>query len=206
MRTVAFVCEKGGCGKTTLAAEVFHHYRDAGVPTSLYSLDGQYSDPERGVKAEGAEVGVIDTPGVITDELREVIRVADAVVVPVRPTPNDVEPFERTMALVSELTDAPTIVVVNGWNRWRMSSAFDRWLESRGYDATVVRVPQSEAIVRAQALGRSVASVEPRGAAARAVGGLCRAVERTCGVEAGASSVSHGLGSLLRFLSDGERE
>lgn len=58
----------------------------------------------------------------LTENLKSIVSGADAVVIPVRPTPNDVEPFTRTVSLVRKNTKAPIIIVVNGWNRFRMCS------------------------------------------------------------------------------------
>ena len=125
MKTIAVVCEKGGTGKSVIANELYESYVRLGVPASLYSLDGQYTDAAGSKKADDAEVAVVDTPGVLTDNLKDIVSGADAVVIPVRPTPNDIEPFTRTVSIVSKNTKAPVVIVVNGWNRFR-------WARSRG--------------------------------------------------------------------------
>lgn len=85
MKTIAVVCEKGGTGKSVIAAELYESYVRQGLRTSLYSLDGQYSDSPRSKKVDDAEVAVVDTPGVLTDNLTDIVKGADVVVVPVRP-------------------------------------------------------------------------------------------------------------------------
>ena len=39
MKTVVFVSEKGGVGKTRLSDELYFYYTRQGVPASLYSFD-----------------------------------------------------------------------------------------------------------------------------------------------------------------------
>ncbi|WP_317414349.1 hypothetical protein [Holdemanella porci] len=62
MKTIAVVCEKGGTGKSVIAAELYESYVRQGLRTSLYSLDGQYSDSphserHRAVHADGVHRG-----------------------------------------------------------------------------------------------------------------------------------------------------
>ncbi|WP_306529360.1 ParA family protein [[Ruminococcus] torques] len=113
MKIIAVVCEKGGTGKSVIAAELYESYVRQGLRTSLYSLDGQYADTSRSKKVDDAEVAVVDTPGVLTDNLKDIVEGADVVVIPVRPTPNDIEPFTRTVSIVAKNTKAPIVIVVS---------------------------------------------------------------------------------------------
>ena len=198
MKTIAVVCEKGGTGKSVIANELYESYVRLGVPASLYSLDGQYTDAAGSKKADDAEVAVVDTPGVLTDDmlpegwsfafgvltdnLKDIVSGADAVVIPVRPTPNDIEPFTRTVSIVSKNTKAPVVIVVNGWNRFRMCTSFMEWLGKKPWAKNVVKVPQSEAIVQAQGVRKSVVDVDRHGAAAEAVRAMCRKVSVLAGL------------------------
>ena len=182
MKTIAVVCEKGGTGKSVIASELYESYVRQGLRASLYSLDGQYADAARSKKAEDAEVAVVDTPGVLTDNLKDIVSGADVVVVPVRPTPNDIEPFTRTVSIVAKNTKAPVVIVVNGWNRFRMCASFMEWLAKKPWAKNVVKVPQSEAIVQAQGVRKSVVDVDRNGAAASAVLAMCRKVSHLAGL------------------------
>lgn len=182
MKTIAVVCEKGGTGKSVIASELYESYVRQGLRASLYSLDGQYADAARSKKAEDAEVAVVDTPGVLTDNLKDIVSGADVVVVPVRPTPNDIEPFTRTVSIVAKNTKAPVVIVVNGWNRFRMCASFMEWLGKKPWAKNVVKVPQSEAIVQAQGVRKSVVDVDRNGAAASAVLAMCRKVSHLAGL------------------------
>lgn len=182
MKTIAVVCEKGGTGKSVIAAELYESYVRQGLRTSLYSLDGQYADTSRSKKVDDAEVAVVDTPGVLTDNLTDIVKGADVVVVPVRPTPNDIEPFTRTVSIVAKNTKAPIVIVVNGTNRFRMCASFMEWLGKKPWAKNVVTVPQSEAIVQAQGMQKSVVNVDRHGIAAEAVRGMCRMVSTLAGL------------------------
>lgn len=107
MKTIAVVCEKGGTGKSVIASEIHESFVRQGLRASLYSLDGRHSDTPRSKKVDDAEVAVVDTPGVLTDNLKDIVSGADVVVIPVRPTPNDIEPFTWTVSIVEKNTDAP---------------------------------------------------------------------------------------------------
>ena len=182
MKTIAVVCEKGGTGKSVIAAELYESYVRQGLRTSLYSLDGQYSDKPRSKKVDDAEVAVVDTPGVLTDNLTDIVKGADVVVVPVRPTPNDIEPFTRTVSIVAKNTKAPIVIVVNGTNRFRMCASFMEWLGKKPWAKNVVTVPQSEAIVQAQGMQKSVMLVDRHGIVAEAVRRMCRMVSTLAGL------------------------
>ena len=168
MKTIAVVCEKGGTGKSVIANELYESYVRQGVPASLYSLDGQYKDASSSKKVEDAEVALVSG--------------ADVIVIPVRPTPNDIEPFTRTVSIVAKNTNAPLVIVVNGTNRFRMCASFMTWLEKKPWAKNVVKVPQSEAIVQAQGMQKSVVNVDRHGAAAEAVRTMCRKVSVLAGL------------------------
>lgn len=182
MKTIAVVCEKGGTGKSVIANELYESYVRQGVPASLYSLDGQYKDASSSKKVGDAEVAIVDTPGVLTDNLSDLVSGADVIVIPVRPTPNDIEPFTRTVSIVTKNTNAPLVIVVNGTNRFRMCASFMAWLEKKPWAKNVVKVPQSEAIVQAQGMQKSVVNVDRHGAAAEAVRTMCRKVSVLAGL------------------------
>jgi len=182
MKTILVCNQKGGVGKSLVADEIAFSFERSGIPVSFYDLDAQGGTLHRTQEADGAEVAVVDTPGVLTDNLKDIVSGADVVVVPVRPTPNDIEPFTRTVSIVAKNTKAPVVIVVNGWNRFRMCASFMEWLAKKPWARNVVKVPQSEAIVQAQGMRKSVVDVDGRGAAASAVLAMCRKVSHLAGL------------------------
>lgn len=154
MKTVSFVCEKGGVGKTALSEELFYFFQRRKIPVSLYSMDGQYAD--RGHVVDDAEVAIVDMPGSLNDTFRDIVAKSDVVVIPVRPGVNDVEPFLRTVSLVKDISDAELLVVLNAMTPYTMSAEFLDWLNAQDLGCEIMTVPQSEAFARSIGSGASV--------------------------------------------------
>lgn len=177
MKTVVFVSEKGGVGKTRLSDELYFYYMRQNVPVSLYSFDGQYKNRNNDKKVDNPEVAVVDTPGrLMDDKTIQTIQGADVVVIPTRPTGGNIEAFTRTVALVKENADCPIIIAVNGVNRFTASVSFMEWLQKYRQKETldvVMSIPQSEAIVQAENYSCSVNEINKHSPAAQAVNTLC---------------------------------
>ncbi|HAU88571.1 MAG TPA: hypothetical protein DCW90_24785, partial [Lachnospiraceae bacterium] len=154
MKTVVFVSEKGGVGKTRLSDELYFYYTRQNVPVSLHSFDGQYKNRNNDKKVDNPTVAVVDTPGrIMDDKTIQTIQGADIVVIPTRPTGGNIESFTRTVSLVKENMDCPVIVAVNGVNRFTASVSFMEWLQKYRQKENldvVLTIPQSEAIVQAE--------------------------------------------------------
>lgn len=177
MKTVVFVSEKGGVGKTRLSDELYFYYTRQGVPASLYSFDGQYKNRNTDKKVEHPDVAIVDTPGRIMDtKTTQTIEGADMVVVPVRPTGGNIEAFTRTIALVKDYANCPVMIVVNGANRFSATTSFMEWLEKfrtkEKLDAIMV-IPQSEVLVQAENYRCSVNEINRTSPATQAVNALC---------------------------------
>lgn len=177
MKTIVFVSEKGGVGKTRLSDELYFYYIRQGVPVSLYSFDGQYKNRNTDKKVEDAQVAVVDTPGRIMDtKTIQTIEGADAIVIPVRPTGGNIESFTRTVGLVKEHANGPVIVVVNGVNRFGATNSFFEWLEKYKQKENldiIMTIPQSEVLVQAENYRCSVNEINCHSPATQAVNILC---------------------------------
>lgn len=127
---------KGGVGKTTLSSHLAVEAERQGVGrVAIADTDPQgglaawynvraaqtpiYVDASKGLSAavEACKVGgidllIIDTPPSVTDVISAVVSEADLVVVPVRPSPNDLRAVGGTVELVSRLKK-PMVFVVN---------------------------------------------------------------------------------------------
>ena len=138
MLTIAFASQKGGSGKTTLAGHIAVQAERVGAgPVALVDSDPQGSladwwneraadtpmfvhtsivrlrDDVARMRDLGVELLIVDTPPAITTTIREVVQIADLVVVPTRPSPHDLRSVARTVDLVEGL-DKPLVFVVNG--------------------------------------------------------------------------------------------
>jgi chromosome partitioning protein len=140
MKTLVIASSKGGVGKTLLSCALAVEAFRAGIgPVALLDTDEQSgtagwaekrqraghngpvlipgkTGPLRPVLAalelQGCGLLVIDTPPVVSAAILRAIEFADLVVVPVQPSPDDVEAVGATIGLV-ERADSPMVFVVN---------------------------------------------------------------------------------------------
>jgi chromosome partitioning protein len=138
MRIIAFASQKGGVGKTTLAGHLAVEAEKQGAgPIALLDTDPQGSLAAwwnvraantpifvRGelanlknqldqLAAAGIGLVLIDTPPAITENITAVVRQADLVLIPTRPSPHDLRAVGATVDLV-EGTGKPMVFIVNG--------------------------------------------------------------------------------------------
>ena len=126
MRTIAFVTQKGGAGKSTLASSVAVAARAAGERVFIIDLDplqtlvkwaAARNTPDIGVEhvppaklskaiaaleKKGVTLLIIDAPGQSGEPSAAAMRVADLCVIPARPNAFDLWASEKTRAQVKE--------------------------------------------------------------------------------------------------------
>lgn len=185
-KTILVLAEKGGVGKTTVYDEVCWSLDRTETPYACYDLDGQGGACHPTAKAAGAEVAVIDTPGVVTDDWPDLIRMADLVVVPTRASGRDLSSFGRTLSTVQadRRPEAKVLVALNGHNRYRMASQMVEHLQGMpeaSFDA-LATLSQSEAVAQASVYQRSAVELSPRSPGARDVARLVDVVRRLVGL------------------------
>jgi len=138
MKVIAVTSQKGGTGKTTLSGHLAVQAARAGAgPVALVDSDPQGSltqwwnarqqdtpvfvqtsiaslatDLTR-LADDGIALVFIDTPPAITFAIIEVIKVADLVVIPVRPSPHDLAAAGTTVDMVEQL-GKPMVFAING--------------------------------------------------------------------------------------------
>lgn len=137
MHTLVVASRKGGSGKTTLAGHLGVEAERAGEgPVSLIDTDPQGSladwwnarvdptpvfvqtavsrvkqDVER-LKGLGYQWLIIDTPPAMTPAMKNVIELADLVLVPSRPSPHDLRSLGATVDMVEQV-GKPLVFVLN---------------------------------------------------------------------------------------------
>lgn len=126
MKTVVITSQKGGSGKTTLTAHLAVAAEQAKSGTVVIDTDPQQTlatwwnarDSETpqlapvsirdlrtklsGLEELGFAYCFIDTPPALTEQNRAVLKLADIVLIPTRPSPNDLWSLGATLDLVKE--------------------------------------------------------------------------------------------------------
>lgn len=137
MQVLAIASRKGGSGKTTLTGHLAVEAERQGFgPVAIMDIDPQGSladwwnerqadtpsfvnttletlehDIDE-LRESGIRLLVIDTPPAITRAIRDVISVADMVLIPTRPSPHDLRAVAATVAMVEE-AGKPLVFVLN---------------------------------------------------------------------------------------------
>lgn len=176
---------KGGNGKTTIANELAFSFDRTGTPYSFFDLDGQRGGAHAQSEHSGAVVIIADTAGSIeADDLRDLARAADVVVIPTRSSKLDVYSFAETLQTVRGANpDAAVIIVHNGWNRYTLARDFGEWLDEHADGAPIYRLPQSEPVAMAMTRDVSVQEQNRRSSGARAMQTIVDAIRQAAGIE-----------------------
>lgn len=171
MRTILVINAKGGCGKSTIATSLAAYYASEGYLTTLADYDPQASSidwlsqrPENyaaitGLRAfddglnhlpRNTEYLIVDGPARSTgNELSQLMRRAESIIVPVLPSPIDIKAaanFLKELLATKKVTDKKAKVAVVA-NRVRENTLiFDELDEYLGG----LRVPYIAALREAQ--------------------------------------------------------
>ena len=185
MHVLAVASQKGGPGKTTIAAHLAVAAEMAGAgPVALVDADPQASlshwwnarqadtpvfvrtkverlseDIERMV-AFGIRLLIIDTPPAITKTIEDVAKVADMVLIPARPSPHDLRAASATIEIVERI-GRPMVFVINGASqRARITSEAVFALSQHGTLAPAI-IHQRTDFASSMIDGRTVMELDP---------------------------------------------
>jgi chromosome partitioning protein len=196
MKTIALVAQKGGTGKSTIAVHLAVCASRKGQSVALIDLDPQASVAAWGerratddvaveratvqelpgllanAKTQGADIVLVDTAGRADETARQVMEVADVVLVPCRPFINDVQASQATADMV-RLARAPRAAFVLN----AVPVQGTRHIEARAALASLMLVAPIELhhyVAFGDALndGRSVEELDPKGKAAQEIRAL----------------------------------
>jgi chromosome partitioning protein len=196
MKIVVLASQKGGAGKTTLAAHLAVAAEISGDgPCVLIDTDPQASlaawwngrmaeTPafapatlkELAAKLEGlAKAGFtyafIDTPPAITESIRTVVALADLVLIPTRPSPHDLRAVGRTVELAVDANRLFAFAVTQAKPNTRLTVQAMAALSAHGVVAPAIvhdRVDYAASMID----GRTVVEVDPKGRSAGEVAEL----------------------------------
>jgi chromosome partitioning protein len=185
MRTIAVVNAKGGCGKSTIATSLASALAWEGHAVALADMDPQQSsndwlkhrpesypalsglNPEQSRPPPGVDTLIIDTPAGLTgNELEQIVKRAQTVLVPVLPSPVDMRAAWRFLSHLQEIRAVRTGDTVVGLvaNRVRPQTIIYRELTGflEGFRVPVIgQLRDSMNYVRAFEKGLAVADLPP---------------------------------------------
>jgi chromosome partitioning protein len=196
MKVVAIASQKGGTGKTTLAAHLAAAAKRAGAGlVGLLDTGGANGLEEwraareaddirlvatdagrlwfrlKTLRADGADFAVVDTPPADGAVAETAMAVADLVLIPVRPGAHELRAALKTAAL-AEKADKPFVFVVNGATRGgRMSEDMVAALAEHGPVAPLA-VGGRDLLAEAMIDGNTAFELAPNGRAAREIARL----------------------------------
>ena len=195
-RVIVVACQKGGAGKTTIAAHLAVEAGRAGQgPAILVDTDPQGSLREwRSARNDDAPVlatanladlaanpaelwsgkaafAIIDTPPALTASIERVIAIADLVLIPARPSPHDLRAIGATVDMVRK-AGKPFLFVMNGAaTRANITAEAVAALSEHGRVAPVILHQRTEYAV-SMIDGRTVMETAPNGRSAQEIADL----------------------------------
>ncbi len=200
--------QKGGAGKTTLAAHLAVAYTAARKRVAVVDIDPQQSltmwyrlrearlgDAGAGLLvsqiggwrlrneverlARDRDVVLIDSPPHAETEAKIAVRAADLVVVPVQPSPMDVWATRPTLELAAG-EERPALLVLNRVPpRAKLTEEMLAEVSDLGGQVAQARIGNRVVFAAALAEGRAVGEVQPSGKAAQEIAALAREILKT---------------------------
>lgn len=215
MKTVVITSQKGGSGKTTVAAHLAVAAEQAGDgPTVVIDTDPQQTLATWWAAREAetpalAPVSLselpeklealarlsfaycfIDTPPALTEQNRQILRLADLVLIPARPSPNDLWSLGATLDLVKQSGTPFVFVLTQAKGNARITvqtiaalSEYGQIFQSVIHDRVDYAASMTD--------GRTAPEVRPSGPAATEIAALWGLTKRYLGELANISEIAN---------------
>jgi chromosome partitioning protein len=199
VKVISILAQKGGSGKTTLATSLAVAAQTAGKSVAIIDLDPQATACKWGdrrnadpviisiqparlpnalatARDNGADIVIIDTPPRAADAALAAAQAADLILIPCRPTINDLETIPTTKSLIGGAgASAPIAVVLNavppqGQQREQAEDA----IRSMGVPVYPVALGHRSAFIHSAVTGNSAQEIDRHGKAAQEIEQLSR--------------------------------
>jgi chromosome partitioning protein len=201
VKTIAFISQKGGAGKSTLtvhmaviagqrsrkvaivdtdpqeSAAMWHRARDASDPPVATA---SVSDLERALgaaKADSYELALVDSAPHVGPGAAIIARLADLVVVPVQPGPFDIGALPGTIDLLKAAERRAVVVLSRCPSRSLDVESARRAILEMNLEIVPVNIGDRTVYRRALAHGLAVTEMDPEGIAAMEITNLYRWIE-----------------------------
>lgn len=196
MKTLVLASQKGGAGKTTLAAHLavaatltgggpvvlidtdpqgslsaWWNSREADAPALASATLAELPEKLAALAEAGFKLAVIDTPPAITAAIRDVVKLADLVLIPTRPSPHDLRAVGSTVDIAQETGRPFAFAVTQAKGNARLTVQAVAALSAHGAVAPAMihdRVDYAGSMVD----GRTVSETDPRGRSAEEINNL----------------------------------
>lgn len=196
MKTIAFLSQKGGSGKTTLAVHSAVAAQEGGEVVLVVDTDAQKSaatwrearteqlplvaavpvsqlhDVMAAARQEGVAYCIVDTAPHATPEAARIASAVDLVVIPCRPTAFDLAAAGNAVQIVRAAKARAVFVLSACPFRAPEINETRLVLESYGFPVSPAEITDRRAFARAVATGRAVTEFESEGKAAEEIRAL----------------------------------
>jgi chromosome partitioning protein len=220
MQTLAFLSQKGGSGKTTLAVHTAVAAQEDGERVVILDTDLQKSATTWGVNRGGekyppavAPIGaaeletviaaarhdamtlcIIDTAPHAAPDATRVAKTAGFVVIPCRPTALDLAAVDSAVNIV-QAAHVPAVFILSACPFRAIEIAETRVeLEAKGFPVAPVSITDRRAFARAITTGKSVTEFEEEGKAAEEIRALWRWLKEQ--MKYGSKNENHRIGGI----------
>jgi len=205
-RIITIAQQKGGSGKTTLAAHLavalanghrvavldcdpqgslgrwFEAREEAlgedGTGLDFRTASGWGARREARSLARDYDVVVIDTPPKSDIESRPAIEIANLVVVPVQPTPVDLWATAPTLEMIAKEGTASLLVINRAAARAGLTEEISEAIRALGHPAAATRLGSRVAFAASMGEGRTVTETEPGSKGAEEVAALAAEIRK----------------------------
>ena len=197
MRTIAFLSQKGGSGKTTLAVHTAVAAQESGEEVVVIDTDPQKSafdwtesrpqtakpvvvavgsnEIPRVLKAAAADkmtLAIVDSQPHASPAVAQVARGVGFVVIPCQPSSVDLRVVKNAVAIVEAAKVRAAFVLSECPSKMPEVTEARQVLETYGFPVCPVEIGQRRAFVRAMTTGKAVTEFESSGKAAEEIRAL----------------------------------